>query len=133
LASKQLNEWRAAIRRNTLRQTPPDVIHGCNMLAPKSVITAVNGFDENFKSWGYEDADFVVRAWHAGFRIGLSGFRTPVFHLYHPSRANLANQSRFEASVAQGRIRCENGISKYTGIAMERTVQGFYTRAAFPN
>ncbi|HUG10152.1 MAG TPA: glycosyltransferase [Opitutaceae bacterium] len=132
LAARRLFGWKTAIRGDKLLPAPPDVIHGCNLLAPKSMINAINGFDEDFKSWGYEDADFVVRAWRAGHGIGLSGYGTAVFHLYHPSRADLANLSRFKASVAQSRVRCENGISKHNGVALQRTVQGFYTRAVFP-
>lgn len=130
--TKRLYGWKTACRRNAIRQTPPTVIAGCNLLVPKKIINTTNGFDEDFRSWGYEDAEFVVRAWHAGFGMGLSGYGTTVFHLHHPSRANSDNQPRFEASVAERRTRCENGISKHTAAATTRTNQGYYTRVAFP-
>jgi GT2 family glycosyltransferase len=132
LVSRRLFGWRNAIRVDKLLPAPPEVIHGCNLLVPRSMITAINGFDEEFRSWGYEDADFVVRAWRAGYGIGLSGHGTTVFHLYHPSRANHANLPRFKASVAQARILCENGISNHNGVALQRSVRGFYTRIVFP-
>ena len=131
LVSKRLSGWRSACRRGEVRTSPPEVINGCNLLVPRTTIHELNGFDEDFRSWGYEDADFVIRAWHAGVGMGLSGCFTTVFHIHHPSNAHEGNKPRFDECVASGRIRCENGIMKHSTAAISRTTNGTYTRVGF--
>jgi len=49
-------------------------------------ILRVNGFDEQFKGWGHEDAELVVRLLHNGVRRKEGRFAVPVFHLWHPEQ-----------------------------------------------
>ena len=58
-------------------------IKGCNMAFWRSDLDRINGFDESFKGWGHEDADIVVRLFHAGVLRKDGAYATEVFHLWH--------------------------------------------------
>lgn len=58
-------------------------IKSCNLGVWRSDLERVNGFDESFTGWGHEDADLVVRLFHAGVRRKDGAFATEVFHLWH--------------------------------------------------
>ncbi len=56
---------------------------GCNFAVHKSSFMQVNGFDESFSGWGYEDSDLFVRLIHTGIKIKNGRFAIPVLHLWH--------------------------------------------------
>jgi glycosyltransferase involved in cell wall biosynthesis len=58
-------------------------IKSCNLGVWRSDLERVNGFDESFIGWGYEDSDLVLRLFHAGVRRKDGAFATEVFHLWH--------------------------------------------------
>ena len=58
-------------------------IKGCNMAFWRSDLEKVNGFDESFRGWGYEDSDAVARLYHAGVMRKDGAYATEVFHLWH--------------------------------------------------
>jgi glycosyltransferase involved in cell wall biosynthesis len=58
-------------------------IKGCNMGIWRDDLERINGFDESFQGWGHEDADLVVRLFHAGVMRKDGAFATEVFHLWH--------------------------------------------------
>jgi len=58
-------------------------IKSCNLAVWRSDLERVNGFDEGFTGWGHEDADLVVRLFHAGIKRKDGAFATEVFHLWH--------------------------------------------------
>jgi GT2 family glycosyltransferase len=58
-------------------------IKSCNLGIWRSDLDAVGGFDESFTGWGYEDADLVLRLFHAGVMRKDGAFATEVFHLWH--------------------------------------------------
>lgn len=47
----------------------------------------VNGFDEEYTHYGYEDDDFGRRLHAAGARCAIGVREIPALHLWHPSRA----------------------------------------------
>jgi glycosyltransferase involved in cell wall biosynthesis len=64
----------------------PNSIKGvktCNLGVSRKNFFAVNGFDESFTGWGYEDADFAVRLMRAGIKKRSATFYTPVLHSHH--------------------------------------------------
>jgi glycosyltransferase involved in cell wall biosynthesis len=58
-------------------------IKSCNLAVWRSDLARVNGFDESFTGWGYEDSDLVLRLFHAGVLRTDGAFATEVFHLWH--------------------------------------------------
>ena len=58
-------------------------IKSCNLAVWRSDLARVNGFDESFTGWGYEDSDLVLRLLHAGVLRTDGAFATEVFHLWH--------------------------------------------------
>lgn len=58
-------------------------IKSCNLGVWRSDLERVNGFDESFVGWGYEDSDLVLRLFHAGVMRKDGAFATEVFHLWH--------------------------------------------------
>ena len=74
-------------------------IRSCNMGLWRADFERVNGFDSSFQGWGHEDADLVLRMFHAGVRRKNGFFATEVFHLWHDEA------SRNRASANEGTVR----------------------------
>lgn len=56
---------------------------GCNLGIWREDFIAVNGCDESFQGWGFEDSDLVVRLFHYGIKRKDGRFASYVFHLWH--------------------------------------------------
>jgi glycosyltransferase involved in cell wall biosynthesis len=81
-------------------------IKGCNLAVWRSDLERVNGYDESFQGWGHEDADLVVRLFHAGVLRKDGAFATEVFHLWHPQaeRGQESDNRRVVLERAAGRM-----------------------------
>jgi glycosyltransferase involved in cell wall biosynthesis len=62
-------------------------IKGCNLAAWRDDLARINGFDESFTGWGYEDSDFVARLHNAGIHRKDGACATEIFHLWHREAA----------------------------------------------
>ena len=61
-------------------------VHTNTVTYRRSAVLALNGFDESYQGWGYEDSDLVIRIMNKGvFRLE-GRFAIPVIHLWHPLR-----------------------------------------------
>ena len=89
-------------------------IRGCNFSLFKEDILNVNGFNEEFKSWGKEDSEFVQRLFNNGIkRIDLK-FSGIQYHLFHrEGSAESRNLKILDNTMNQNLSWCENGINKY--------------------
>lgn len=89
----------------------------CNLAMWREDFLRVNGFDELFQGWGYEDSDLVIRLIHAGVKRKEGRFAVPVLHCWHPFRDRSqhdANYARLLERVADTHfIRAELGVSHY--------------------
>lgn len=56
---------------------------GCNLGIFKTDLLRVNGWEERFKGWGYEDSDLVIRLLNAGLWRKEGRFALTVIHLWH--------------------------------------------------
>lgn len=58
-------------------------VKGCNMAFWKNDLYKVNGYDENFEGWGYEDSDLAIRLFHAGVQKQFLKMAGIAYHLWH--------------------------------------------------
>lgn len=79
-----------------------------------SALKAVNGYDERFVGYGYDDDD-LARRLHGlgGLRWAVAVRQIPAFHLWHPTRAparptEAPGYARFAAAGLP--VRCERGL-----------------------
>lgn len=87
----------------------------CNMAFWKSDAVSINGFDENYTTWGLEDYDFALRMRHAGVALKCIQFSALQYHLYHPTRSKSAkvNLKQFQTCIESFRVRAEKGLDQY--------------------
>ncbi|WP_432743109.1 glycosyltransferase family 2 protein [Methylobacter sp. G7] len=89
----------------------------CNLALWKNDFLRVNGFDELFEGWGFEDSDLVIRLIHAGIKRKEGRFAVPVLHLWHPhndkSKQDLNYQRLLERLDNQDFMVAKKGVSQY--------------------
>jgi glycosyltransferase involved in cell wall biosynthesis len=89
----------------------------CNLAIWRCDFLRVNGFDELFEGWGFEDSDLVIRLIHAGIKRKEGRFAVPVLHLWHPhndkSKQDLNYQRLLERLNNQDFILAKKGVSQY--------------------
>jgi len=73
-----------AIRANLFGDPRRPFLIGHDMAMWRSDYEGVNGHDELFRGWGFEDIDLGKRLRRAGVRISTLLHRTQTFHLWHP-------------------------------------------------
>jgi glycosyltransferase involved in cell wall biosynthesis len=110
-----------------LRALAPNRFEGaktCNLAVWRQDYLAVNGFDESFQGWGYEDSDLVVRLLHRGVKRYTTRFACPVIHLWHPVQdrsQERSNWDRLMEVVQSNKIKADQGISQYL-VSKKRTL-----------
>lgn len=89
-------------------------LRGSNCSMWRSDLERVNGWNEDFESWGLEDVEIGYRLRLAGVRPALVVNRAVCVHLWHPaSREEGASARRaYEATKARGIPWCPNGLLK---------------------
>lgn len=123
-------EWvepreRKRIRNKALRARVYSWLHleqlprltGCNIGVWKEDLIAVNGFDENFIGWGYEDRDLQRRLYSSGRHCRSILHLTTAFHLWHPPAPSFtpkglgtANREYFQTFPFE--TRCQQGLAQ---------------------
>jgi len=91
-------------------------VKACNMSMFREDFVRVNGFEERFEGWGYEDSDLIVRLLNTGSRRISGRFATTVYHLWHNSNKSQleeGNWRRLQATVKNGGLTAERGIDQY--------------------
>lgn len=92
-------------------------VKGCNMAFWRDDLLKVNGYDQDFVGWGGEDNEMANRLRNSGIVQKRIKFRCVAFHLFHGhcrDESGLeANNTIYRQSMAQKRVRCQNGIDKH--------------------
>ena len=92
------------------------LLKGCNFSVSREALLNVNGFDESYRGWGYEDSDIGVRLINSGMRIKSLRFAAPVLHLWHPEeprdRAAL-NTEELSCAIRSGRTHALKGLREH--------------------
>ncbi|MCH6581255.1 MAG: glycosyltransferase, partial [Nitrospinae bacterium] len=102
-----------------LRKLTPRKWYGvktCNLGTWRQDFLDVNGFDESYQGWGYEDSDLVIRIMNKGvFRLE-GRFAIPVIHLWHPlnhSPSTEENLQRLQNVLKSNATRVDNGVHRH--------------------
>jgi glycosyltransferase involved in cell wall biosynthesis len=88
----------------------------CNLGMWREDYIKVNGLDENYIGWGFEDSDLVVRLLKAKIKRKSGKCATPVIHLWHKEqdRATLTdNADRLAQTLQNKEIRAKKGFDQY--------------------
>lgn len=99
-----------------LRSKNWKMLKGCNIGVWKQDLALINGFDEAFSGWGYEDSDFAIRLLRAGKRIKDGRFAVPLLHLWHRENDRSQepeNLKRLQAILESDRTRAQQGLDRY--------------------
>lgn len=127
-----LADWIAARRRGDINRALPLLhlplgslrklggrrwprLRGCNMGVWRVDLARVNGFDESFQGWGFEDSDFAVRLINAGIGIKKGAFATGLLHLWHRQNDRTRegeNWQRLQQRIASGETRASRGLAQ---------------------
>lgn len=126
-------QWRAAHSRGAINRMLPlrnlplgplrklgsrrwQRVRTCNLGVWADDFRAVNGFDELFEGWGFEDSDLAVRLLNLGVRRKYGAFATGVLHLWHREydRAREGeNWQRLQQRIGSGETRASRGVEQY--------------------
>jgi len=88
----------------------------CNLGIWRSDFIKVNGLDEDFTGWGFEDSDLVVRLQRAQIFRKSGQYAIPVLHLWHPNQdRSLAaqNKKRLNKTIKSTHILAKKGLCQY--------------------
>jgi len=73
------------LRDGTTRDLPLLFCYpGCFTVIRRDAFNALNGFDESYHGWGFEDADFALRAMQQLTVLNLFRKSEPLLHIDHP-------------------------------------------------
>lgn len=126
-------EWRLAVKRHQANKASAcwrwplgplrkfggrrwQRVRTCNLGVWRMDFVAVNGFDESFNGWGYEDSDFAVRLLRHGTCVKDGRFAVPVLHLWHKENDRSKqpeNWARFKATLNGNHTRALQGVDQY--------------------
>lgn len=91
-------------------------IKGCNLGVWRADLEHVNGFDESFLGWGYEDSDLVARLFNAGVMRKDGAYATEVLHLWHydaPRDQAASNQRLVQQRLADRTTLALRGLRQH--------------------
>lgn len=126
-------QWRAARARGAINRLLPlytlplgalrklaarrwQRVRSCNLGVWTEDFRAVDGFDESFEGWGFEDSDLAVRLLNRGVRRKEGAFATGVLHLWHREHDRARegeNWARLQQRIADGATRATRGLAQY--------------------
>ncbi len=89
----------------------------CNLAIWKTDFLTVNGFDEVFEGWGYEDSDLIIRLIHQGIKRKEGRFAAPVLHLWHRHNDRSKHDENYQRLLQRlankSLIKSERGVNQY--------------------
>ena len=88
----------------------------CNMSLWRKDFIRIDGFDEQFQGWGYEDSDLTVRLIRLGIKRLSGRFAVTVLHLWHPTskgESKQVNWQKLQETISGSRLTAVQGISQH--------------------
>ncbi len=119
---KKINRFIALIKLplgflRKLRATQWQKAMTCNLALWQTDFIRVNGFDECFQGWGYEDSDLVIRLIHSGIKRKEGRFAATVLHLWHQQNDRSQHDVNYQRLMKRLKNpdfkMAERGISEY--------------------
>ena len=100
------------LRKFRLTKAHKPKLLGANTSVRAASILAVNGFDEEYMDWGYEDDDLGRRLHRSGAKAAIGITRTVLYHQWHPTAKGTPWKSGGVAQRFNSRLpnRCRHGI-----------------------
>lgn len=93
---------------------------GCNLAVWKADLFKVNGWDEQFSGWGYEDSDLVIRLIRAAVKRKEGRYLVPIIHLWHKENDRSfepQNWSKLQESFTNSSFLANIGLKENNGIS----------------
>ena len=114
------------LKRFHLTKAHKPKIVGSNTSFRARNILAINGFDEEYMDWGYEDDDLGKRLYRSGARSVIAIRDALIYHQWHPVNTRQAWKSGSVAARFHSRLptRCVCGIDNHVdqNEVRERTI-----------
>jgi glycosyltransferase involved in cell wall biosynthesis len=91
-------------------------VRTCNLGVWRANFERVNGLDEDFVGWGYEDSDLAIRLIKSGVRRKEGAYATGVLHLWHAEnpRAHAAeNWQRLQVRLRDDTLGAARGLAQH--------------------
>ncbi|WP_420148643.1 glycosyltransferase family 2 protein [Spirosoma sp.] len=91
-------------------------VSGCSMGFWRKDLIQVNGYDEQFTGWGWEDTDLALRLMNLGLKLRFIRLGAIQYHLNHlkESRGQESiNQDRAMQTIQQKLIACQYGLQQH--------------------
>lgn len=88
-------------------------VRTCNLGLWRKDFYAVNGFDESFQGWGFEDSDLAIRLLNHGVRRKEGAWATGVLHLWHRENDRTqegVNWERLQQRLSARETRATQGL-----------------------
>lgn len=88
----------------------------CNLGVWRNDFVNINGFDESFVGWGFEDSDLVIRLFNHGIKRKDGRFAVPVIHLWHKENDRsheFKNWDRFQLRLQDQQSSATLGLDQY--------------------
>ena len=128
-----LAQWRSARARGAINRMLPlrdlplgplrklgsrrwQRVRTCNLGVWADDFRAVNGFDEDFAGWGFEDSDLAVRLINRGIGRKYGAFGTGVLHLWHRENDRARegqNWQCLQQRIRSGETSAAVGLDQY--------------------
>lgn len=99
-----------------LRSTNWKLLKGCNFALWKDDFLAINGVDEAFVGWGYEDSEMTIRLLRRGIKLRSGRLATTVLHIWHREQdrsAETENWQRLQDVLNGNKSIAEKGVNQY--------------------
>lgn len=97
-------------------ETHYQYVSGCSMGFWLQDLIEVNGYNEKFTGWGWEDTDIALRLINLGRTLRFIRLGAIQYHLYHPQASRgqeQANQERAIHTIQQNLISCQYGLQQH--------------------
>lgn len=95
-------------------------IRACNLAFWRKDFIRINGYDNRFNGWGWEDVEFAARLVHSGIRKKKLKYAALCYHLHHPlqnKRQTAINERLFTETVKESRRVSKNGYVQIESVS----------------